>query len=79
MKINKFVLAEATIGEVDKQLQLNVLITVVLLFVLGSNVVHFMRDKSLFYAALTVAMMIALLFVIKSRQVLKLKKQALLK
>ena len=48
MKINKFVLAEATIGEVDKQLQLNILITVVLLFVLGSNVVHFMRDKSFF-------------------------------
>ena len=75
----KFVLAEATISEVDKQLKLNVLITAVLLFVLGSNIVHFMRDKSFFYAALTVAMMIALFFVIKSRQVLKLKKQSLLR
>ncbi|ALF59331.1 hypothetical protein [Psychrobacter urativorans] len=79
MKINKFVLAEATIGEVEKQLKLNILITVVLLFVLSNNIVHFMRAKSFFYAALTVAMMIALFFVIKSRQVLKLKKQALLK
>ena len=75
----KFVLADATIDEVDKQLKLNVLITAVLLFVLGSNIVHFMRDKSFFYAALTVAMMIALFFVIKSRQVLKLKKQSLLR
>ena len=77
MKKNRFILAEATLDEVNKQLRLNVFIIIVVLFVLGSNIMHFMRDKSPFYAGLTVVMIIALFFVMKSRHVLNLKKQSL--
>ena len=44
-----FVLAEATLGEVNKQLKVNLFVIVVVGFVLGSNILHFMREKSIFY------------------------------
>lgn len=75
----RFVLAEATLDEVNKQLKVNLFVIVVVGFVLGSNILHFMREKNVFYAVLIAAMVIALFFVIKSRQVLKLKQQALIK
>ena len=75
----RFVLAEATMDEVNKQLKLNLFVIVVVGSVLGSNIVHFMQEKNVFYAVLIAAMIIALFFVIKSRQVLKLKKQELIK
>ncbi|MGP4970278.1 hypothetical protein [Psychrobacter aquimaris] len=74
-----FVLAEATLAEVNKQLKVNLFVIVVVGFVLGSNIVHFMQEKNVFYAVLIAAMVIALFFVIKSRQVLKLKQQELSK
>ena len=74
-----FVLAEATLAEVNKQLKVNLFVIVVVGFVLGSNSVHFMQEKNVFYAVLIAAMVIALFFVIKSRQVLKLKQQELSK
>jgi len=52
---------------------------VVVGFVLGSNILHFMREKNVFYGVLIAAMVVALFFVIKSRQVLKLKQQELIK
>ena len=39
-----FVLAEATLGEVNKQLKVNLFVIVVVGFVLGSNILHFMRE-----------------------------------
>ena len=74
-----FVLAEATLAEVNKQLKVNLFVIVVVGVVLGSNIVHFIQEKTVFYAVLIAAMVIALFFVIKSRQVLKLKQQELSK
>ncbi|GAF58024.1 hypothetical protein JCM18902_785 [Psychrobacter sp. JCM 18902] len=74
-----FVLAEATLAEVNKQLKVNLFVILVVGFVLGSNILHFMREKSVFYGVLIAAMVVALFFVIKSRQVLKLKQQELIK
>lgn len=67
------------LAEVNKQLKVNLFVIVVVGFVLGSNILHFMREKNVFYGVLIAAMVVALFFVIKSRQVLKLKQQELIK
>ena len=45
-----FVLAEATLGEVNKQLKVNLFVIVVVGFVLGSNILH-LCEKRMFFIA----------------------------
>lgn len=73
----KFVLAEASIDEVNKQIRVNWLVTVVVIIVLAMNVIQFMQAKSFFYAALTVLMLVLLFFITKARHILKIRKQQL--
>lgn len=73
----KFVLAEATINEVNKQLRVNLLVLVTLIFVLAMNVMQFMKAKSFFYALLTLLMIFLLFFIAKARSILQLRKQQL--
>ena len=74
---HKFVLATATLAEVNKQLKLNMLATVVVVFVLFMNIMKFMAEKTVLYAVLTVVMILLLFFIRKARGVLILRKQAL--
>ncbi len=73
----KFVLAEANIDEVNKQLKINMLVTAVVIFVLAMNIIQFMQNKRFFYALLTVLMLFLLFFVTKARNILKSRKQEL--
>ncbi len=72
-----FVLADATLAEVNRQLKLNMLATVAVVFVLFMNLIKFMAEKSFFYAALAVIMILLLFFIQKARSILMLRKQAL--
>lgn len=74
---NKFVLATATLSEVNKQLKINMLVTVVVAFVLFMNMMKFMSEKTFFYAALVVLMIFLLFFIRKARNILTLRKQEL--
>ncbi|MBF0659099.1 hypothetical protein I6E84_05050 [Psychrobacter sp. SCQQ22] len=74
---NKFVLATATLAEVNKQLKINMLVTVVVAFVLFMNMMKFMSEKTFFYAALVVLMIFLLFFIRKARNILMLRKQEL--
>jgi len=73
----RFVLAEATLAEVNKQLKLNMLVTVIVVFVLFMNIIKFMAEKTFFYAALAVIMILLLFFIQKARRILTLRKQEL--
>ncbi len=73
----KFVLAEANIDEVNKQLRVNMLVMVVVMFVLAMNIIQFMQATSFFYAMLTAMMVILLYFIAKARNILKIRKQQL--
>ena len=73
----RFVLAEATLAEVNKQLKLNLLVTVAVVFVLFMNIIKFMAEKSFFYAVLAVIMICLLFFIQKARRILMLRKQEL--
>lgn len=73
----RFVLAEATLAEVNKQLKLNMLVTVAVVFVLFMNIMKFMADKRFFYAVLALIMVCLLFFIQKARRILMLRKQAL--
>ena len=73
----KFVLAEASLDGVNKQLKINMFTIVILIIVIFLNTVQFMRDYSLLYAAL-IAIMVFFLFVMaKSRTLLKMRQQEL--
>ena len=74
----RFVLAEATLAEVNKQLKLNMLVMAAVVFVLFMNIMKFMADKSFFYAMLTVVMICLLFFIQKARRILTLRKQELI-
>ena len=74
---NKFVLATATLTEVNKQLKINMLVTVVVAFVLFMNMMKFMSERTFFYAALVVLMIFLLFFIRKARNILMLRKQEL--
>lgn len=74
---NRFVLAEATLAEVNKQLKLNMLVTVAVVFVLFMNLIKFMAEKTFFYAILAVIMILLLFFIQKVRRILMLRKQEL--
>ena len=73
----RFVLAEATLAEVNKQLKLNMLVMVAVVFVLFMNMMKFMAEKSVLYAVLAVIMICLLFFIQKARGILMLRKQEL--
>ena len=74
---SKFVLAQASIDDINKQLKINLFIMVVVIFLLGLNTLYFSKEKS-FFAAILIVLMIVLLFLIaKSRDILKSRKQEL--
>lgn len=52
----KFVLAEATLDEVNKQLKINMFVIVMIALILLLNIANFMQDYSLFYGAFVVVM-----------------------
>ncbi|WP_201596105.1 hypothetical protein [Psychrobacter vallis] len=74
----RFVLAEATLADVNKQLKLNMLVTVIVVFVLFMNIIKFMAEKTFFYAALALIMILLLFFIQKARRILTLRKQELI-
>jgi len=76
-KNGKFVLANATLAEVNTQLKLNMLATVVVAFVLAMNIMKFMAEQTVLYGVLTMLMIFLLFFIRKARGVLTLRKQAL--
>ena len=77
MKKQKFVLAEASLDEINKQLRINMFTIVMLILVLFMNIAQFMRDYSLLYGALIAIMAFFLFFLAKSRTLLTMRKQEL--
>ena len=76
---NKFVLAEASVDDINKQLKINMLVIVVLISMLVLNTAQFMKDYSLLYAVLIAIMAFFLFIMAKSRTLLTTRKQALTK
>ena len=74
---SKFVLAEASISDINKQLKINLLIIVLVIFLLGLNGLYFSREKSIFSAVLIVLMLFLLFIIAKSRDILKSRKRQL--
>ncbi len=72
-----FVLAEATLEEVNKQLKINMFVIVLVALILFLNIANFMQDYSVFYGLLVVIMIFFLFIIIKSRQILEMRKKAL--
>ncbi|WP_201544655.1 hypothetical protein [Psychrobacter immobilis] len=75
----KFVLAEASLDDVNKQLKINMFTIVILILVLFMNIAQFMRDYSLLYGALIAIMAFFLFVMAKSRTLLMMRKQELSK
>ncbi|WP_201609434.1 hypothetical protein [Psychrobacter immobilis] len=75
----KFVLAEASLDDVNKQLKINMFTIVMLILVLFMNIAQFMRDYSLLYGALIAIMAFFLFVMAKSRTLLMMRKQELSK
>lgn len=75
----KFILAEATVDDINKQLKINMFAMVMLILMLFLNTRQFMRDYSLLYGALIIIMAFFLFIMAKSRTLLKMRKQALIK
>lgn len=73
----KFVLAEASIDEVNKQLRINLLVMAVVIAILAMNVTQFLKHKTIFYAFLSVLMLLLLFFIAQARNILKSRKQQL--
>ena len=73
----KFVLAEATLEEVNKQLKINMFVIVLVALILLLNIANFMQSYSLFYGLLVVIMIFFFFIIIKSRQILEMRKKAL--
>lgn len=73
----KFVLEEATLEEVNKQLKINMFVIVLVALILLLNIANFMQSYSLFYGLLVVIMIFFLFIIIKSRQILEMRKKAL--
>ena len=79
MKKQKFVLAEASLDEINKQLKINMFTIVMLILVLFMNIAQFMRGYSLLYGALIAIMAFFLFVMAKSRTLLTMRKQELTK
>ena len=75
----KFILAEASLDEINKQLKINTFTIVILIGMLILNATQFMRDYSLLYGALIAIMLFLLFIMAKSRTLLTLQKQALIR
>ena len=75
----KFVLAEASLDELNKQLKINTFTIVILIGMLALNASQFLRDYSLLYGALIAVMLFLLFIMAKSRTLLTLKKKALMR
>lgn len=75
----RFVLAEATMDEVNKQLKINTFTIVILIGMLVLNASQFLRDYSLVYGILIAIMLFLLFIMAKSRTLLTLQKQALMR
>ena len=75
----KFILAEASVDEINKQLKINTFTIVILIGMLVLNATQFMRDYSLLYGALIAIMLFLLFIMAKSRTLLTLQKQALMR
>ena len=75
----KFVLAEASLDEINKQLKINTLVIIILVVMLMLNATQFMRDYSLLYGALIAIMLFLLFIMAKSRTLLTMQKQTLMK
>lgn len=75
----KFVLAEATLDEVNKQLKINMFVIGLIVLILVLNIVHFLQDYRPFYGTLVVVMIFLLFIIIKSRKILEMRKRALTK
>lgn len=73
----KFVLAESTLEEVNKQLKINMFVIVLVALILLLNIANFMQSYSLFYGLLVVIMIFFFFIIIKSRQILEMRKKAL--
>ena len=73
----KFVLAEATLEEVNKQLKINMFVIVLVALILLLNIANFMQSYSLFYGLLVVIIIFFFFIIIKSRQILEMRKKAL--
>jgi len=74
-----FVLAEATLAEINKQLKINLFTIVVLIVMLVLNTAQFMKDYSVLYGALIAVMAFFLFVMAKSRTMLMMRKQQLTK
>ena len=74
-----FVLAEASLDEINKQLKINTFTIVILIGMLMLNTTQFMRDYSLLYGALIAIMAFFLFVMAKSRTLLTVQKQALMR
>jgi F0F1-type ATP synthase assembly protein I len=79
MKKQKFVLAEASLDEINKQLKINMFTIVMLILVLFMNIAQFMRGYSLLYGVLIAIMAFFLFVMAKSRTLLTMRKQELTK
>ena len=75
----KFVLAEASLDEINKQLKINTFTIVILIGMLVLNASQFLRDYSLVYGILIAIMLFLLFIMAKSRTLLTLQKQALMR
>ena len=74
-----FVLTEATLAEINKQLKINLFTIVVLIVMLVLNTAQFMKDYSVLYGALIAVMAFFLFIMAKSRTMLMMRKQQLTK
>ena len=74
-----FVLAEATLAEINKQLKINLFTIVVLIVMLVLNTAQFMKEYSVLYGALIAVMAFFLFIMAKSRTMLMMRKQRLTK
>ncbi len=74
-----FVLAEATLDEINKQLKINLFTIVVLIVMLVLNTAQFMKEYSLLYGVLIAVMAFFLFIMAKSRTMLMMRKQQLTK
>ena len=74
-----FVLAEAMLDEINKQLKINLFTIVVLIVMLVLNTAQFMKEYSVLYGALIAVMAFFLFIMAKSRTMLMMRKQQLTK
>ena len=75
----KFVLADASLDEINKQLKINTFVVVILIGMLVLNASQFLRDYRLVYGILIAIMLFLLFIMAKSRTLLTLQKQTLIR